>query len=78
MTELSMVGTRGLEPPRLAAHAPKACVSTNSTMSPELVKQQYTSSGENCTDLTSLKDFEIIKLLCRAKSLSVELQMPGL
>ena len=26
-----MVRERGLEPPRLAAHAPKACVSTNST-----------------------------------------------
>jgi hypothetical protein len=29
-----LVGMKGLEPSRLAAHAPKACVSTNSTTSP--------------------------------------------
>src|SRR5579872_4356769 len=30
-----LVGMKGLEPSRLAAHAPKACVSTNSTTSPD-------------------------------------------
>lgn len=30
----TLVGMKGLEPSRLAAHAPKACVSTNSTTSP--------------------------------------------
>ena len=30
---LSLVRMKGLEPSRLAAHAPKACVSTNSTTS---------------------------------------------
>ena len=31
-----MVRMKGLEPSRLAAHAPKACVSTNSTTSAHL------------------------------------------
>jgi hypothetical protein len=32
-----MVRERGLEPPRLAAHAPKACVSTIPPLAPKVL-----------------------------------------
>jgi hypothetical protein len=36
-----MVGMKGLEPSRLAALAPKASVSTNSTTSPWRINEAY-------------------------------------
>ncbi len=36
LEKFQIVGRRGLEPPHLAAHAPKACVSTNFTTCPYL------------------------------------------
>ena len=35
---MGIVGGRGLEPPRVTPHAPKACASTNSAIRPSSLK----------------------------------------